>query len=131
MNTAELIEKIMIQQRIEHQLKPELLKVEQEYSKRIALEVRKRDIPEAIASRIADEILDEIQMINPETDEMRSILQHVLAVLEKPNVPSATKLKIATTLIPDILTYEIEIDTKSLTQRLFPTFLKITAQFKK
>jgi uncharacterized caspase-like protein len=128
MDSAECVDKTRIRQMIEH-LKRELLEVEQEYSKRIALEVRRRDIPEAIASHIADELLDEIQMMNPETDEMRSMLQHVLAELEKPNVPSATKLKVTIPLIPNILTYEIEMDTESLTRRLFPTFLKITSQF--
>ena len=109
------------------QLKKDIVDVEVEYLQRLAQQVKREDLPEAIAETVVGELVDELEMMQPiaKTDEMRSMLQEILTELRKPGTPAAAKLKVAIPIIPNILTYEIEGDTESVVRRLFPTFVKV------
>ena len=132
METVSDIEKIRLLQKIHDTVRVPLLRVEQEYSKLVVLEVINREnIPEEIASNIIAGIFGEIQMINPETDDMRLILQQILLELQHPAVPAAKKLKVTIPLIAKFVALEPEYDTESLTRLLFPTFQIITSQLNK
>ena len=107
------------------QLKQEIMEVEREYAQRLVQQVKREDLPEEIAQTVVGELVDELEMMQPKTDEMRSMLQEILTELRKPGTPAAAKLKVAIPIIPNILTYEIEGDTESVVRRLFPTFVKV------
>ena len=108
------------------QLKQEIVEVEKEYAQRLAQQIKRSgDLPEPIAETVVGELVDELEMMQPKTDEMRSMLQEILTELRKPGTPAAAKLKVAIPIIPNILTYEIEGDTESVVRRLFPTFVKV------
>ena len=101
--------------------------VEQEYAQQLTQQVKRQNLPEAIAQTVVGELVDELEMMQPiaKTDEMRSMLKEILTELQKPGTPAAAKLKVAIPIIPNILTYEIEGDTESVVRRLFPTFVKV------
>ena len=66
------------------QLKQEIVEVEKEYAQRLAQQIkRSEDLPEPIAETVVGELVDELEMMQPiaKTDEMRSMLQEILALL--------------------------------------------------
>ncbi len=108
------------------QLKQEIVEVEREYAQRLSQQVKRSELPKAVAETIVGELVDEIEMMEPiaKTDEMRSMLQQILAELQKPGVPAAAKLKVAIPLVPGFVAIELEGDTESVVRRLFPTFVR-------
>ncbi len=86
--------------------------------------MKKQDLPEPIALTIVGELVDELELIQPKTDEMRSMLQRILAELRKPGVPAAAKLKVAIPLVPGFMAIEFEGDAENVVRRLFPTFVR-------
>ncbi len=114
------------------QLKKEIVEVEREYAQRLAQQVKRSDeLPEPIAQTIVGELVDELELIQPKTDEMRSMLQQILAELQKPGVPAAAKLKMAIPLVPGFVAIELEGDAESAVRRLFPTFVRAYEHLKK
>ena len=120
---AETAEKARIQLKIDGQWK-EIRTVEQQYVIALSQQVKKQDLPEPIAIEIVGELVDELVLIQPKTDEMRSMLQQILTELQKPGVPAAAKLKVAIPLVPGFVAIELEGDAESVVRRLFPTFVR-------
>ena len=120
---AETAEKARIQLKIDGQWK-EIRTVEQQYVIALSQQVKRQDLPEPIAIEIVGELVGELELIQPKTDEMRSILQQILEELRKPRVPAAAKLKVAIPLVPGFVAIELEGDAESVVRRLFPTFVR-------
>ena len=122
---AETAEKARIQLKIDGQWK-EIRTVEREYAIALSQQIKRSDdLPEPIALTIVGELVDELELIQPKTDEMRSMLQEILVELRKPGVPAAAKLKVAIPLVPGFVAIELEGDTESVVRRLFPTFVRV------
>jgi hypothetical protein len=127
--TAEEAEKVRIEQKI-RETKKELRQYEQEYVQVLAQQVKRQDLPESVAELVVDELVvdelvDEIEIFQPQAqnDEIKALVQQVLTELRKPEIPAAAKLKVA--IVPGIVTYELEGDTRGVVQRLFPTLVKV------
>ena len=118
-------DKVMLQQRIDLKWK-EIREKDGDYIRSIAQQIeRSKDLPEPIALTIVGELVDELELIQPKTDEMRSMLQEILVELRKPGVPAAAKLKVAIPLVPGFVAIELEGDAESVVRRLFPTFVRV------
>jgi HEAT repeats len=124
--TAEEAEKVRIEQKI-RETKKELRQYEQEYVQVLAQQVERQDLPESVAELVVDELVDEIEIFQPQAqnDEIKALVQQVLTELRKPEIPAAAKLKVAIPIVPGIVTYELEGDTRGVVQRLFPTLVKV------
>ena len=116
-------DKVMLQQRIDLKWK-EIREKDGDYVRSLAQQVKKQDLPEPIAIKIVGELVGELELIQPKTDEMRSMLQEILAELQKPGIPAAAKLKVAIPLVPGFVAIELEGDAESVVRRLFPTFVR-------
>ena len=116
-------DKVMLQQRIDLKWK-EIREKDGDYVRSLAQQVKKQDLPEPIAIEIVGELVGELELIQPKTDEMRSMLQQILAELQKPGIPAAAKLKVAIPLVPGFVAIELEGDAESVVRRLFPTFVR-------
>jgi len=116
-------DKVMLQQRIDLKWK-EIREKDGDYVRSLAQQVKKQDLPEPIAIEIVGELVDELELIQPKTDEMRSMLQQILTELQKPGIPAAAKLKVAIPLVPGFVAIELEGDAESVVRRLFPTFVR-------
>lgn len=116
-------DKVLLQQRIDLKWK-EIREKDGDYVRSLAQQVKKQDLPEPIAIEIVGELVDELEMMEPKTDEMQSMLQQILAELQKPGVPAAAKLKVAIPLVPGFVAIELEGDAESVVRRLFPTFVR-------
>ena len=117
-------DKVMLQQRIDLKWK-EIREKDGDYVRSLAQQVKKQDLPEPIAIEIVGELVDELVLIQPKTDEMRLMLQQILTELQKPGVPAAAKLKVAIPLVPGFVAIELEGDAESVVRRLFPTFVRV------
>ena len=116
-------DKVMLQQRIDLKWK-EIREKDGDYVRSLAQQVKKQDLPEPIAIEIVGELVYELVLIQPKTDEMQSMLQQILEELQKPGVPAAAKLKVAIPLVPGFVAIELEGDAESVVRRLFPTFVR-------
>lgn len=91
----------------------------------MAQQFRRQDLPESIAETVVGELVDEIENLpQVQNNELKALLQQILVELKKPEAPAAAKLKVAIPIIPGVVTYELEGDTKGILQRLFPTLVK-------
>ena len=122
-------DKVMLQQRIDLKWK-EIREKDGDYVRSLAQQVKKQDLPEPIAIEIVGELVDELVLIQPKTDEMRLMLQQILTELQKPGVPAAAKLKVAIPLMPGFVAIELEGDAESVVRRLFPTFVRAYEEMK-
>jgi HEAT repeat protein len=121
---AEDAEKTRIEQKI-RKTKIAIDECEQEYVQVLAQQFRRQDLPELIAEIVVGELVDEIENLpQVQNDELKSLLQQILTELNKPETPAAAKLKVAIPIVPGVVTYELEGDTKGVLQRLFPTLVK-------
>jgi hypothetical protein len=128
---AETAEKARIQLKIDGQWK-EIRTVEQQYAIALSQQIKRSDdLPEPFAETIVGELVDELELIQPKTDEMRSMLQEILVKLNEPGVPAAAKLKVAIPLVPGFVAIELEGDAESVVRRMFPTFVKAYKHLKK
>ena len=124
-------DKVMLQQRIDLKWK-EIREKDGDYVRSLAQQVKRSDdLPEPIAIEIVGELVDELELIQPKTNEMRSMLQEILVELQKPGVPAAVKLKVAIPLVPGFVAIELEGDAESAVRRLFPTFVRAYEHLKK
>ncbi len=116
-------DKVMLQQRIDLKWK-EIREKDGDYVRSLAQQVKKQDLPEPIAIEIVGELVGELELIQPKTDEMQSMVRQILTELQKPGVPAAAKLKVAIPLVPGFAAIELEGDAESVVRRLFPTFVR-------
>ena len=116
-------DKVILQQRIDLKWK-EIREKDGDYVRSLAQQVKKQDLPEPIAIEIVGELVGELELIQPKTDEMQSMVRQILEELQKPGVPAAAKLKVAIPLVPGFVAIEIEGDAESVVRRLFPTFVR-------
>lgn|GEM_PF-2030314 len=99
----------------------------------LSQQVKRQDLPEPIAIEIVGELVEELEIIESiaKTDEMRSMVQPTLAVLRKPGVPAAAKLKLAIPLVPGFVAIELEGDMESVVRRLFSPLVRTYKNLKK
>ncbi|NEP19780.1 MAG: hypothetical protein F6J97_23325, partial [Leptolyngbya sp. SIO4C1] len=104
----------------------DIRRYEQEYAQRLSQQVRRQNLPEPDAQIVTAELIDEIEILAPleKRDKVQTLLQQILAELQKPDTPASAKLKVALPIIPSIVSIELEGDTESVVRHLFPTFLK-------
>lgn len=122
--TDEIFAKNAIKQRIREEVLPELHQVEAEYWQLLAQEARHCDVPEDDASLAIVEIVPEVQIIQSQPsanypDELIKLLLEIRDKLNEPGTPAAAKAKFALSLIPGILSYEVELDTENSLRRVF------------
>ena len=123
-------DKVMLQQRIDLKWK-EIREKDGDYVRSLAQQVKKQDLPEPIAIEIVGELVYELVLIQPKTDEMQSMLQQILAELQKPGIPAAAKLKVAIPLVPGFVAIELEGDMESVVRRLFSPLVRTYKNLKK
>lgn len=122
---AEEAEKTRIEQQIRVTWQ-RIKKYEQEYAVRLSQQVKRQGLPEPVAEVVTAELVDELEIMAPleRSDEVKQLLQQILAELQKSDTLASAKLKIAIPLIPNVVSYEIEGDTEGVLRRLFPTLVK-------
>lgn len=113
-----------IKQDIRERILPEIRKYEAEYWQLLAQEARNCDVPEDDASLAIVEIVPEVQIIQSQpsanyADEFMQLLREIRDKLNEPGTPAAAKAKFALSLIPGILSYEVELDTENSLRRVF------------
>ncbi|WP_346293424.1 hypothetical protein [Sphaerothrix gracilis] len=125
LDLAEEAEKTRIQQKV-RLTRQRIHEREQEYTIALSQQVRRQAMPEAVAETVTAELVDELEVLTLQErrDEVKDLLQQILAELQKPELPASAKLKVAIPLIPNVVSYELEGDTEGVIKRLFPTFLK-------
>jgi hypothetical protein len=124
-------DKVMLSQRIDLKWK-EIREKDGDYVRSLAQQIKRSDdLPEPFAETIVGELVDELELIQPKTDEMRSMVQQILAELQRPKVAASAKLKVAIPLVPGIVAIELEGDAESVVRRMFPTFVKAYKHLKK
>ena len=123
---AEDAEKTRLKQKIREKWQ-EIREYEGKYTQTLAQQVKHQELPEAVAQTITVELVDELEVLAPlaQRDEVKALLQQILAALQKPATPAAAKLKVAIPIIPNLVSYEMEGDTETVVRRLFPTFTKV------
>lgn len=119
--------KIQAEQRLQEQIKPQILEYEKEYWQVIAQQSKTVEIPEAEAEIIVAEIVEEVGQIEVQqqySDEVLQIWRQIRDKLNKPGSTAAAKLKGVMSPIPPFvgISYEVELDTEQFLQRHFPTF---------
>jgi hypothetical protein len=125
---ARLEDKTLIKQQIRVLCK-EIQEEEEKYWQVLAQQAKTEEIPEQEAEIIVAEIVEEVGQIEVQgqySDEVLQILQEIRDRLNQPGPTAAAKLKGVISSIPPFvgISYEAELDTKNLLQRLFPTFQK-------
>ena len=100
---AEESQKARIRQQIRSTWQ-EIRECEAEYALRLGQQVKREEVPEAIAEVVVAELVDEIEVLEPTSrnDEVRGMLQRILAELQKPDSPASAKLKVAIPIIPNV-----------------------------
>ena len=123
---AEDAQKVRIQQQIRDSW-AEIRGYEGEYVLTLSQQVKRSDLPESIAEVVTGEIVDAMEILAPleKRDEVKTLLNEILAELRKPDAPASAKLKVAIPIIPNVVTYELEGDTETVVRQLFPTFVKM------
>jgi sulfur relay (sulfurtransferase) DsrF/TusC family protein len=129
---AEEAEKTRLQQKVRLTWQ-RIREYDREYVLTLSQQVKRQDLPEAVAEIVTAEIVDAVEILEPleKRDEVKVLLQQILTELQKPGTPASAKLKVAIPIIPNVVSYEIEGDTESVVRRLFPTFVKVYEGLKK
>jgi hypothetical protein len=122
---TEFADKERIEQIIQ-ETKKEIRTHEQEYVQELAQRLKRQELPESIAEIVVGELVDEIEILQlqVQNDELKVLLQQILVELKKPETPAAAKLKVTIPIVPGVVAYELEGDTKGVLQRLFPPLSK-------
>jgi hypothetical protein len=121
---AEYADKARLEQIIQ-ETKKEISQYEKDYVQELARQLRRQELPESIAEIVVGELVDEIELLQPQVknDELKGLLQQILVELKKVE-PAAAKLKVTIPIVPGVVAYELEGDTKGVLQRLFPILVK-------
>ncbi|MBD2580634.1 hypothetical protein [Oscillatoria sp. FACHB-1406] len=115
-------DKTRIQQKIRDR-KKEIQKFKREYWEQLRTEARSLKVPEVEAQTTITAIAQEVEAVEAEAiypNEAMQILRQILAELQKPGTPASGKLKATLPLLPGLLGYEVELDTRGLLHRVFP-----------
>ncbi|MCC3573342.1 MAG: hypothetical protein JGK30_14715 [Microcoleus sp. PH2017_40_RAT_O_B] len=121
--TTNTFEITSIKQRIRERVLPDIRKCEAEYWQLLAQEARTCDVAEAEASDAIIEVVQEAELIQSQPDKYPAeLMQKLQAILDKLNEPgqlAAGKAKLVLSLIPGLVSYELEMDTESSLRRVF------------
>jgi Caspase domain len=120
-------EKVRIRQQI-REVKVEIHKFEREYWTCLRSEASGLNMTESEAAAAMETIIQETEMLEATSlysDDVKLLLQEILAKLKEPGTSAAGKLKAAIPLLPGFIAYEMELDTEGLLRRLFPTFSRL------
>jgi hypothetical protein len=104
----------------------EIQRYQQEYVETLVQQLKHQDLPESIAEIVVGELVNEIELLKPQVqnDELKVLLEQILVELKKAE-PAAAKLKVTIPIVPGVVAYELEGDTKGLLERLFPALVKV------
>ena len=122
--TTDTFEVTRIKQRLRKRVLPEIRKYEVEYWELIAQESRSCTVAEDDAGNAIVEVVREVQVIESTSnadypDEVIRLLEEIRNKLNDPGNPAAAKAKLALSLIPGILAYEVELDTETALRKAF------------
>jgi hypothetical protein len=128
-------DEVIIKQRIKH-VEGKLSPVREKYWGLLESQMAHLDITEADAEQANADIIQNLAPLEREPAvkahaELLKLLTEIKAELTKPEIPASGKFKTAITLIPGFLSYEMDLDTKGLLRRLFPTFSKLAEKLPK
>jgi hypothetical protein len=132
---AEDTQHVRIKQLIRRK-KGEIAEQESQYWNLLKSQTAQLDITDADAEEVNADIIQNVEILESETAvhdnaELIKLLNEIKAELTKPEIPASGKLKTAIPLLPGLLSYEMELDTEGLLQRLSPTFSKLAGKLKK
>ncbi|PSB42754.1 hypothetical protein [Chamaesiphon polymorphus] len=135
LRTIEEAEKVRIEQQI-RKVKQDIAKIQGEYWVLLKSQTARLEITDADAEIVIAEIMPQVEILQYQPTvqnnaELVKLLNEIKAELTKPETPGSGKLKAAIPLLPGFLSYELELDTEGLLQRLFPTFSKLAGKLKK
>lgn len=116
-------DQIKLRRRIRNELKPNLVRLESEYTTLLVKSVSEQDLPEAESGRLLAELDSALSEFDPlpaeaDTAGIRAKLDEILALLNKPSASSSAKLKMVLPLVPGFLVYEQEAITKHTLREL-------------
>jgi hypothetical protein len=119
-----------INQTISREILPRIRKSENEYLQLLAAEANSFVIDENDADIAIVEFLQTIEQIQQSSIERNSnqVIQLLIEIRDKLNEPdksAAAKLKATLPLLPPFVSYEVELGTENILQRMFPTFRRI------
>ncbi len=122
--TTDTFEVTRIKQRLRKRVLPEIRKYEVEYWELLAQEARSCTVAEDNAGNAIVEVVREVQLIESKSnadypDEVIRLLEEIRNKLNDPGNPAAAKAKLALSLIPGILAYEVELDTETALRKAF------------
>ena len=124
-----------IKQRIREEIKPQIRQTEVEYWQLLAHEVNSWVIDDDANSAIIEVIqATDIIKQNDSSKNHNELIQHLTKIQNKLNEPgksSSAKLKAAIPLFPPFVSYEVELETQGILQRLFPTFSRLLRKVRK
>jgi hypothetical protein len=128
--TGGAIERNTIKQTISQQVLPEIREYEQEYWQLLAAEANSFIIDENDADIAIIEVLQIIEQIQQSStvrnsNQVIQLLTEIRDKLNEPDKSAAAKLKATLPLLPPFVSYEVEIGTENILQRMFPTFRRI------
>jgi uncharacterized protein (DUF2236 family) len=128
--TGGAIERNTIKLTISKQVLPEIRKYEQEYWQILAAEANSFVIDETDADIAIIEVLQTIEQIqqssiDPYSNQVIQLLTEIRDKLNEPHKSAAAKLKATLPLLPPFVSYEFELGTEGILQRIFPTFRRL------
>lgn len=115
--------KISIQQRIQREIAPNIRDTEAEYWGLLAQAGQSCAVAEEDARNAIAPVAQEVKLIENNRanypDNFMKLLQEIREKLDEPGTPVAAKAKLALSLVPGFLSYEVELDTESSLKRVF------------
>lgn len=128
--------KISIKQRIREEIKPQIRQTEVEYWQLLTHEINASVIDEVDARSAIVEVIKTTEIIeqnnaNQYPDQVIQLLTDIRNKLNEPGKSSSAKLKAALPLLPPFVSYEVELETEGILQRVFPTFSRLLRKAEK
>lgn len=119
--TDEIFAKTAIKQRLREEVLPELRREEVEYwelLRQVSYEcdIQETDAQDAIV-KVVTQIDNSVEETSPE--QMVRLLREIRDKLKEPGNAASAKAKLALSLIPGVLAYEIELDTENTLRKAF------------
>jgi hypothetical protein len=125
--------------RIERQIRPvkqKIAEIQDEYLILLKSQTARLDITDADAEIATAEIIQEVEILQYQpivqgNAELVKLITKLTAELTKPGISYSGKLKAAIPLLPGFVSYEMELDTEGLLQRLLPALTNLAGKLKK
>ena len=119
-----------IGQTLKREILPNIRKYEKEYWQLLAQNANSFEFNETDADCAIIEILQIVEQIRQSStagysQEAIQLLTEIRNKLNEPEKSAAGKLKATLPLLPPFISYEIELGTEGILQRIFPTFSRI------